>query len=122
MNRKMIGLGLMLFASAFFIFGSGWIMDHAYSGSDWMEAHEIGLIMGVPAFLVLLLTWRFPKFGSIVAVILGGLAFLFWAPGAPPLGDMEERLIWSLIITTLVYLIGALLVFISTRYQKAEMK
>jgi hypothetical protein len=118
MNKRTIGLGLMLAASAFFILGSGWMMDRAYSGNDWMDAHEIGLIMGIPSVLLLGLTWRFPRFGSMIAVIIGSMAFLFWTPMAL-LGDMEERLIWSLAIGTAVYLIGAICVFISMQNIKS---
>ena len=107
----------MLAASLFFILGSGWIMDRAYGGSDWAEAHQIGLIMGIPAALMLLITLRFLKFGSVIAFTVGSIAFLFWAMSL--LGDMEERLVWSLTIGSAVYLIGAFCVLMSVQNMKS---
>ena len=114
MNKKTIGLMLMLLTSAFFVVGSYWYMDLAHLIKDWGPRLEFGLRIGIPATLVFILAWRFPRFGAPVAVLLAALAFLLWLMMAL-LGDMEERLIWSLVVTTAVYLTGAMMVFTATK-------
>jgi len=119
MNKRAVGLALMLLASAFFTLGSGWMMDRAYTGNDWAEAHEIGLIMGIPATLLLVIILLLPRVGSFFGVLIAGLTLLFWAPQAV-LGDMEERLIWSLTIGTAVYFAGAVLVRLNNRHSEKQ--
>ena len=109
MNKRAFGLLLALVASAFFILGSGWIMGRAYLGTDWMHAHELGFIFGIPALLLSLTAWRFPTFGSAVATLLSGGLFLLCLNGAI-FGDMEERMIWSVTAATGLFSLGALMV------------
>lgn len=115
MNRRTVGLLLMAVAAAFLIFGSGWIMDRAYSGSDWMEAHEIGLIIGGLALGILSLAWRFPQFGSVVAAITSGSILTISLAFVLPFGDMEERLEQSITMAIVVFNFGALLVFVADK-------
>lgn len=115
-KRKTVGLLMMLLASAFFIFGSYWYMDLVYSGDDLWPIFGFSLGLGIPATIILILTWRFSKLGSVVGIVLGGLVFCLFLMGAL-FGDMEERFIRSLAVSTGVYFTGAILV-LTTSYSR----
>lgn len=91
MSKRIIGLTLMLIASTFFIFGSCWYMDLAHLVQDWGARLELGLRIGIPAIILFLLAWLFPRFGSLIAVIISVPVFCLFL-FMDLLSDMEERL------------------------------
>ena len=131
MNRKIVGLALMLLASFFFIFGAPW-----YVPSHVLENRIIaGLIFGVPALGVMLLAWRRPRIGARAAVLLAALATVTLLvmllhqvltanpyPGLIVPGDIHGRMIPSLFVISVVYLIGAITVFTSAKKTKSSLK
>ena len=123
MNRKNVGLVLMLLASFFFIFGALWYVPSHVSGVE-LENLSYGIIIGLPALGVMLLAWRRPWIGARAAVLLAALATVILLvmllhqlltpdpyPGIIVPGKMHGRMIPSLFVISVVYLIGAITVF-----------
>lgn len=118
-KRKNIGFVLMLSCSIFFIFGSFWYTRLAYVGKDLWPQLSIGLTVGIPAIIIVIIAWLYSKVGSIITICLASLASLFWLIQILG-GDNEPRLIWSLFISITIYLAGAIIVFMSTRRNNTE--
>lgn len=108
-RRKITGFLLMLASSLFFILGSFWYMDLAYVGTDLWPKLSIGLTFGIPAIIIMIITWFYSKAGGIIAICLAFLSASFWLLQIIA-RDNEPRLIWSQFITSIIYLIGSVIV------------
>jgi hypothetical protein len=106
---RIIGLILMIASSLISIFGAYWYAELAISTEDSGSRLLFGLIFGLPLVIITLLTiWR-TKTGSLIAIVISAFAIYIEVICLIG-GDSEPRLIWSLFILTIVYLIGAILV------------
>lgn len=113
-KRRNVGFVLMLSCSIFFILGSFWYTRLAYVGKDLWPQLSIGLTVGIPAIIIMTIAWLHSKVGGIIAICLAFPASLFWLVQIL-VGDNEPRLIWSLFISSTIYLAGAIIVLMSTR-------
>ena len=119
MNKRNIGLIVMLSISIFFISGAFWYTRLAYAGKDLWPQLEIGLSIGIPAIIAMIIAWWRSKVGGIIAICLAFPASLFWLVSLL-FGDNEPRLIWSLFISTTMYLAGAIMVLTSRKSSKKD--
>jgi hypothetical protein len=106
---RITGLIIMIASSLISIFGAYWYTELAISSEDSGMRLLYGLIFGLPLLIITLITiWR-PKTGSLIAIAISAFAMYIEVICLIG-GDSEPRLIWSLFILTVVYLIGAILI------------
>jgi hypothetical protein len=110
MNRRQIGLIIMLLASLFFIFGAFW---PTYNGTKYWSASFViiqGLYPGIPGLIGIAFTIFLRKTGAIVAIGLlsfFALYFFMWTF----VGDTAKWFTGMLFFTAIVYLFGAVLCY-----------
>jgi hypothetical protein len=110
---KYSGTGLMLIASLFYIFGSIWYFEPTFNARGWWLPLFDGSLFGIPALSGTALAWWKPKVGAPVSIALFlfvaqiSLIDTFW-------GDSGLRAPGSLLVTTVIYMSGALIVFLSS--------
>jgi hypothetical protein len=110
MNRRQVGLIVMLLASLFYIFGAFW---PTYNGTKYWSATYViiqGLFPGIPGLLGVVFTIRSPKNGSTVTLMVSCAFALFFFL----LMFDRDMVAWfpaMLLLTAIVYILGAVLCY-----------
>jgi hypothetical protein len=120
MNRRQVGLIIMLLASLCFIFLAFWPIFH---GGKWDIISVIiqGVLPGIPGLIGVIWTIRDPKTGSIISLAVSGV-FSFYLLVWTFFGDTQMWFAAMWFFAQLIYTFGAALCYFGSDLKQGVMR